>query len=68
MIIMASTALRNDYSAISELVKKMKEPIYITKNGEGNRGVFDSLCPDKKQGLYRNYRWSWICMERLNAC
>ena len=36
MIIKASAALRNEYSAISDLARKSKEPIYITKNGEGD--------------------------------
>ncbi len=36
MIIKPSAALRNDYSKISNLAKETKEPIYITKNGEGD--------------------------------
>lgn len=36
MFIKASAALRNDYSSISALAKETKEPIYITKNGEGD--------------------------------
>lgn len=36
MIIKASAALRNDYTTISNMAKQTKEPIYITKNGEGD--------------------------------
>lgn len=42
MIIKASAALRNDYASISQMAKKTKEPIYITRNGEGD-GVFMSI-------------------------
>lgn len=36
MIIKPSAALRNDYTTISNMAKETKEPIYITKNGEGD--------------------------------
>ena len=46
MIIKASAALRNDYASISNLAKESNEPIYITKNGEGDMvlyQVFDGI-------------------------
>lgn len=36
MNICSSTTLRNDYNAIAQTAKETQEPIYITKNGEGD--------------------------------
>lgn len=41
MIIKASATIRQNYNDISELCKKTKEPIYLTKNGEGDLVVMD---------------------------
>jgi len=36
MLIKPSTSLRNEYSAISEFCKQKQEPVFLTKNGEGD--------------------------------
>ena len=35
MLIKSATALRNDYDKVVRLSKEKQEPIYITRNGEG---------------------------------
>ena len=42
MEIRSSSALRNNYNAISAYAKKSQEPVFITVNGDGD-GVFMSL-------------------------
>ena len=51
MIIKASAALRNDYSKISEIAKNTKEPIYITKNGEGDLVVMDIKAFEQREQI-----------------
>lgn len=51
MTIMPSTSLRNQYNYISEKCKTTGEPIYLTKNGEGDLVVMSIEAFEKKQAL-----------------
>lgn len=68
MIIKASAALRNDYASISNLAKQTNEPIYITKNGEGD-GVFMNIDAFEKREQALDLRAKIIQAEeeRLNG-
>jgi len=53
MIIKASAALRNDYTSISNMAKETKEPIYITKNGEGDLVLMSIEAFEKREQMLK---------------
>lgn len=57
MVIKSSTALRSDYTAVSNIAHETGEPVYITKNGEGDLVVMSVDAFDRrKESLDRRAR------------
>ena len=53
MLIKASAAIRQNYNEISELYKKTKEPVYLTKNGEGDLVVMDIKSFERREKMLK---------------
>jgi hypothetical protein len=53
MNIKPSAAIRKDYNGISKLCKTSGEPVYLTKNGEGDLVVMDMDAYFRREALLR---------------
>lgn len=53
MLIKSSTSLRNDYGKLSSLAHETQEPIYITKNGEGDLVVMSIDAFERREEMLR---------------
>jgi prevent-host-death family protein len=68
MNIKPSAAIRKNYNEISELCKRSGEPVYLTKNGEGDLVVMDIEAFSRRESMLR-LRENLISAEegRLNG-
>lgn len=48
-----SAAIRQNYNEIAELCRKTQEPIFLTKNGEGDLVVMDIETYEKREKMLR---------------
>lgn len=48
MYIKASASIRSNYNEISKLCKESGEPVYLTKNGEGDLVVMDIVSFERR--------------------
>lgn len=53
MNIKPSAAIRNNYNEISKLCKESGEPVYLTKNGEGDLVVMDIEAFARRESMLR---------------
>lgn len=53
MIIRPSASIRQNYNEISDLCKKSAEPIFLTKNGEGDLVVMDIETFEKREKMLK---------------
>jgi len=53
MNIKPSAAIRKNYNQISELCRKTGEPVYLTKNGEGDLVVMDVESFARRESLIK---------------
>ncbi|MDD3926410.1 MAG: type II toxin-antitoxin system prevent-host-death family antitoxin [bacterium] len=68
MNIKPSAAIRKNYNEISQMCKESGEPVYLTKNGEGDLVVMDIEAYARRESMLR-LRETLVAVEeeRLNG-
>lgn len=69
MMIKPSTSLRNDYNDIAEFCKTQNQPVFLTKNGEGDLVVMSMEAYAYREEML-NLREKLLAAEamRLQGC
>ena len=62
MNIRPSAAIRQNYNEIADMCKKTAEPVYLTKNGEGDLVVMDIAAFNKREKML-NLREELLAVE-----
>lgn len=57
-----SASIRNNYNKISELCRETGEPVYLTKNGEGDLVVMDIANFSRRESML-NLREQLVAVE-----
>lgn len=52
MIIKPSAAIRQNYNEIADLCRRTSEPVFLTKNGEGDLVVMDMDTYNRKEKMF----------------
>jgi len=60
MRIKPSAAIRKDYNSVATLCKQTGEPVFLTKNGEGDLVVMDIQTYSRRESMLK-LRESLIC-------
>jgi prevent-host-death family protein len=60
-----STDLRNNYSEISELCHNYREPLFITKNGQGDLAVMGIEAYEEMNGRLELYQKILIGLSQI---
>ena len=61
-----SSDLRNKYNEISEFCHKYKEPVYITKNGQGDLAVMSIETYEQLVGKFELYKLLDAGLDAVN--
>lgn len=62
MKIKPSAAIRKNYNEIADLCKETGEPVYLTKNGEGDLVVMDIEAFARRESMLK-LRENWVAVE-----